>query len=732
MRLNLRPVTLPGWIKGIIEGVDATLAPLGSLASGLNFFATPADRLAVRGGSAVVNTLHDADDTELADTLRIEPFTPVAAVVVGWSSDLSTHYAYRMTAAMAFYTGTESTSRTDLSASPSTGWNVGPARPLGVELYNHLFLVDCDATFATRQPLLAFNADGTFTMPAYTLSDAVMATGTLTADGSVLSDGNTVTLGSVTYTFKTSVSVTANQVALGSSAEDSLTNLSAAVNASGVPGTQYGSATVQHPLIGAGDINTAASPVITLLFTARYGGTDGNSLATTETSGHLSFGATTLTGGSGSNPLPLYPLVAEEYNNVLFIAGYGDEAAQDAPQRVRHSFLGQDPADPVTGFNGLAYNDIGATGIPVKALVKGRGILLAVKDNELWRITGFGNASPGWQYQVELVNNTFGYGVSNPWAMCFAEDYWYGWGNNGPFRTDGYVVESLRGPREFSWRLLNEFDQYFVEYHADRRVVCFGVHPAQTDGDRSTTVPYVLWVWDVVRQVWQPNQMFGNSAHSPDFGAGFDLNHIKSLNVTTVAGPTGPPRIEAVTSVGLTGFTANWDNGDTTASTEVWVSQATGPFTLNGTAAVPGATSQAVGSWTPGNAYSVQVRHNKNGVVTAFSAVTGWIPAPFPAPNPPAAITGATSIDAESAVYDRVTNEQLSPAQVSFVCVQALDTLTLYDNGVSLQVWSTVVAGFTVTDFEIPGAQGFEHDLQFKAQRANYTEIDSAIYPVTT
>lgn len=736
MKLPLRPVRIPNWVQGIIEGIDASIAPLGSLASGLNLFATPADRLAVRGGSAVVNTLHDGADAELADVLRIEPFSPVAALAFGWSESLSKHYAYRLTAEMAFFTGTEATSRTDLTASPSTSWDVGPARPFGVELFSKFFLVDGTAAFGSRNTMVVLDGSGVLTEPAYSLGDSAHATGTLTASGQPVAN-DTVTLGTVTYTFKASVGATANDILLGADATDALTNLAAAVNADGEPGVQYGTATVQNPQVEAGDVDTSGLPTVTLGFTARFGGTGGNSIATTEASSHLSFGSGTLTGGAGTNPAPLVPLCAAEYNNVLFVAGYGDESNQDAPQRVRHSFLGQDPSDPVNGFDGLAYNDIGATGIPVKAMVKGRGILLVVKDNEMWRITGFGNAQPGWQYQVEMVNNTFGYGVSNPWALCFAEDYWYGWGNNGPFRTDGYVVESLRGPREFSWRLLNSFDTYFVEYHADRRVVCFGVHPAQAEGDRSATVPWVLWVWDVARRVWQPDQKFGDASHSPDFGAGFDLNHIKSINATTVAGPTGAPTILPVTDVLLDGFTANWTNFDTSASTEVWVAQAGGSFTLYNTAA-PGASSLVVGGWAQGNAYSVQVRHTKAGVVSAFSAVTGWVPATFPDPNPPTAISlvGVVFINATTERNPSPPPDSLvtANATTSWTAPQAVDSIVLYMDGGIQHTWAPVTGGTVVSDYvfnpNIGGAPQ-DHLLHYLVTRVNYTLIQTDDITVT-
>lgn len=737
MRLPNRPFRIPALTQGVIEGMDASVAPVGSLAAAVNFVPTPADRLAVRGGSSVVQTLHDDSSPtplELADVLRLDPFTPVGMVAIGWSSAKSKHYAYRLTPDAAFFTGTESTSRTDLTASPSTGWNVGPRRPTMVELFSTLFIVDGTATFSDRQPMVVLDGAGTLTMPLYALSGAIAATATLMSNGTNPDAGDTVTLGAVTYTFRTSVGTTANEVLIGATPLVTLTNLCYAVAAEPTQAAvTFGSATVANPAV-TGAVATA----LTAVFTAILAGTAGNSLASTETSAHLSFGGTTFSGGSGSNPAPLQPLCAEEYNNVLFIAGYGDEGAKDVPNLVRHSFLGQPPGNPVTGFDPLAYNHFGADGVPVLALKKGRGILLVFKANEIWRVTGFGNAYPGWQYQVELVNNTFGYGVSNPWAVTFAEDYWYGWGANGPFRTDGYTVQSLRGPREMSWRLLNQFTDYWVEYHPDRRLVLFGVHPAQTSGDRSATYPWYVWAWDLARSVWASDWVFGQSSHSPDFGAGFDLAHIKAINTTTVSGPSAPPAIEPVTGVGLNGFTANWDNGDTSASTEVWVSQAAGPFTLFATAA-PGAISQAVTGWVEGNAYTVKVRHIKAGVTTAYSVTTGWAPSPYPAPNPPTAIaiTGVTYLNADVERNPTPPPDSLvtANATVSFTIPVDVDDTTLYMDGISQHDFGAQTGGTVITDFVFNsniGGPPADHTMHFVVTRKHYTLIQTPDVVVTS
>lgn len=131
-----------------------------------------------------------------------------------------------------------------------------------------------------------------------TANAAVASTGTLTLAGNAVA-AETVTIGTVTYTWRAAVSTTANEVKIGATASDSLDNLIAAINledGAGEPGTLYGSATVVHPtvtaLAGAGD---------TADLTAITAGEAGNAVVTTETMTAGSFGAVTLTLGANAN-----------------------------------------------------------------------------------------------------------------------------------------------------------------------------------------------------------------------------------------------------------------------------------------------------------------------------------------------------------------------------------------------------------------------------------------------
>jgi len=116
----------------------------------------------------------------------------------------------------------------------------------------------------------------------------------LTSDATAPANNDTITVGGVTYTFKTTLTGAANEVLINTTATAALTNLKAAINLTGTIGTDYGTGTVINPLVTA---TTKTST--TLVIEAITQTTDGTTLAVSATSAHLSFDTPTLTGGTG-------------------------------------------------------------------------------------------------------------------------------------------------------------------------------------------------------------------------------------------------------------------------------------------------------------------------------------------------------------------------------------------------------------------------------------------------
>lgn len=115
---------------------------------------------------------------------------------------------------------------------------------------------------------------------------------TLTLTGDPLND-ETVVIDTKTYTFKTVLSDTDGFVLIGATASDSLDNLIAAITLGAGAGTLYAASTTLHPSVTA-----VAYPGDTMYATAKLKGTDGNSIASTETLTNGSWGGATLSGAT--------------------------------------------------------------------------------------------------------------------------------------------------------------------------------------------------------------------------------------------------------------------------------------------------------------------------------------------------------------------------------------------------------------------------------------------------
>lgn len=131
-----------------------------------------------------------------------------------------------------------------------------------------------------------------------TASAGVKATGVYTSSD-VFTDGETVTIGPVTYTFVDALDNSiAYQVLIGASAAASLDNLKVAINEDTGKGTVYSYGTDAHPLVTA-TTNTDTAQTVQAIDV----GTAGNAIATTTTAADVAWGAATLENGVDVNVL---------------------------------------------------------------------------------------------------------------------------------------------------------------------------------------------------------------------------------------------------------------------------------------------------------------------------------------------------------------------------------------------------------------------------------------------
>lgn len=184
-------------------------------------------------------------------------------------------------------------------------------------LVTELASVSTNSLVVVGQTFIAsmLDANATADLPQL-VNNAVSASNILTITSITNLDGEVVTFNGQIYTFRTTLTAptTANEVHIGASVTTAGQNLTAAINnAGGVPGTDYGSATVANAAITA---SNGAAGVVNL--TAIIAGTVGNAITTTEglIDGTLA-NAATLHLGTGISFLSL-GLVAGEW---IFVGG---------------------------------------------------------------------------------------------------------------------------------------------------------------------------------------------------------------------------------------------------------------------------------------------------------------------------------------------------------------------------------------------------------------------------
>lgn len=121
------------------------------------------------------------------------------------------------------------------------------------------------------------------------------ATSTLTSDTNATTSGKVIVIGNKTYTIRSTLSTgptVANEVLRGANAAATLANLKAAINGAAGVGTTYSTGTTAHTQVDAGTLTAS-----TLVVTAKLGGTQANSYATTTDETTLSWTGATLAGG---------------------------------------------------------------------------------------------------------------------------------------------------------------------------------------------------------------------------------------------------------------------------------------------------------------------------------------------------------------------------------------------------------------------------------------------------
>lgn len=221
--------------------------------------------------------------------------------------------------------------------------------------------------------VVALQADGSYSAASSagttTTSNAILtaaATNTVTATGTP-ADDDTIEVNGRTYTFKTTLTPTADEVLINGQ-PGSMTNLARAINNTGTPGTDYASDTVINA-----DVSSSAVATNTITLTSKIAGAAGNVYTLSKVGTNISVGAalfswnyntptwTPVAGAASYNVYrttsPTTPsstgLIANTFSNTLDDTGlvgdastapatgidnvllYGGDASGDYPQRLK-------------------------------------------------------------------------------------------------------------------------------------------------------------------------------------------------------------------------------------------------------------------------------------------------------------------------------------------------------------------------------------------------------------
>jgi len=242
---------------------------------------------------------------------------------------------------------------------------------------------------------------------------SVAATSTLTVSG-VPNNGATLTLGSVTYTYRTTLSspTIANEIKIGASAEATIDNTVLAVTLGAGIGTNYSTGTVKHPTVTAVKATAA-----TMTVTAIASGNEGNYIYVACTGNYLSLSGIRLTGGVSYSTWPKINLTSEDWHTMavadgalqicnddkLAFVGYDDsytnEAVKFLPGATAKTLIEYGGRNVITGtgndvdesylmtWNTSALSWIDKLEIPfakINAMINAEVLLMHVGDNKLY------------------------------------------------------------------------------------------------------------------------------------------------------------------------------------------------------------------------------------------------------------------------------------------------------------------------------------------------------------
>lgn len=309
----------------------------------------------------------------------------------------------------------------------------------------------------------------------------------------------------------------------------------------------------------------------------------------------------------GTGPAqPLRPRKLFTHQNHMISLGYGDENTPYVADLLRSSQLGNPNIWPPEHFNNIGNSD--------EPLLNGISVgdfAILFKEFKIFRMAG--SADVNWSF-TEIDPDRGG--VNDRCATYYDDFVWF-------ISAEGFARIGINGPSELivdkaklSFASFDNLENCWVDANLPERMVVFACHEVGDAG----TFPTLLVQYDTRngRVTTRPYLVAGPLPFESFFGSRIP----QVEGIATQLGPQGPPSISPVTVETIDGFTANWGNGDirplTTTRIEVLNVDQAGSWTQVSVAPF-GDTSRVITGLVPGTLYDVRVRHERNGIFSAYS-----------------------------------------------------------------------------------------------------------------
>jgi len=311
----------------------------------------------------------------------------------------------------------------------------------------------------------------------------------------------------------------------------------------------------------------------------------------------------------GAGPAaPLRPRKLFNHKNHLVALGYGDENTPYSPDLLRVSAIG----DPDI-WEASHFFQVGNTDEPLLDGLSVGGFAILFKNSKIFRMSGDSRANFGFT-EIDPDRG----GVAERCATYFDNYVWFV-SPEGFARIGGGPSDLFVDKVKLSFASFDNFVNCWVDVNVPERMIVFACHEVGATG----TYPTLLV---------QVDTRTGNFVVREYLDAGGVYQSFHGARIPRVdapaasRGPTGPPTIQAATTIVADGWASNWINGDertlVTTRHESRNMDEVDPFVQDASEPA-GIVTTSLSGKESGALYEERVRHERNGIFSTYSPESG-------------------------------------------------------------------------------------------------------------